>query len=861
MPVGVGTLALIGAAGLAMVARPEPRHGPGQQSAGAVSVPAAATAEMAGTEMTGTEVRKPVAPPSWMLRALQPAIFAKLSPVHQEFVQRRLEIAVAHPERPFPQACFADGTAPEVIEAFHVPHWAPGQNHGNPFQTRYSPGPRWEVTALTTTITPPGQPVTLTWSVIPDGTIIQATGSIGDPESASNFRAWMDGLFGSEAQWRPIMRSVFDRWEQLTGLNFVEELNDDGATFIESDGIVGVRGDLRIGGKFIDGTNNVLAYNYFPQVGDMVFDTADANFSNAGNVSLFFRNVMSHEFGHGMGLAHSCPITRTKLMEPFINTGFDGPTHDDIRGAHNFYGDVFEPNDDVPTNLGTLSGAPILVGNVPTPSLVLGSNVSISVADDVDRYSFTVAGPTLLSTTLTPVGRVYGADQQSCNGFPGSCCVSDYDTSDEEGQLSLSVLSGGAVLAGSVNPLGRSAQASVYLPAAGTYEVRVQSVQPVSKVQLYSLTLEGQAQAASLGVLQTPEIMAPGAGAVVEVRGTRGSLAVPASAVQLWSRIGSSGPFSPATMALQSGTLANGVYSGSLPGAACGESVEYYVTLTPQPGTVVRQPSGAGVFVARVGSFATVLRDEFESDSGWSVDGDASAGQWVREVPVGTAAQPNADTTPDDTANPGFVCWVTGNANAGAGDGTADVDNGSTTLTSPFFDLAGVERPRLEFSLWYSNGAGAGPYNDTAFVEVRTSLSGSWQPAITLGPGGLSDDSVQPGWQKRSIDLLSLGFASPTGVQLRYRVTDTSPQSLLEAAFDDFVILGLSCSQPTCDSIDFNGDGLFPDDTDLIDFLSVLAGGPCSTNTCSDIDFNNDGLFPDDSDLLKFLEVLAGGNC
>jgi hypothetical protein len=64
-----------------------------------------------------------------------------------------------------------------------------------------------------------------------------------------------------------------------------------------------------------------------------------------------------------------------------------------------------------------------------------------------------------------------------------------------------------------------------------------------------------------------------------------------------------------------------------------------------------------------------------------------------------------------------------------------------------------------------------------------------------------------------------------------------------------------------CDSIDFNGDGLFPDESDLVDFLSVLAGGACTTNTCNDIDFNNDGLFPDDSDLIAFLQVLAGGGC
>ncbi len=69
------------------------------------------------------------------------------------------------------------------------------------------------------------------------------------------------------------------------------------------------------------------------------------------------------------------------------------------------------------------------------------------------------------------------------------------------------------------------------------------------------------------------------------------------------------------------------------------------------------------------------------------------------------------------------------------------------------------------------------------------------------------------------------------------------------------------CAGATCDSIDFNGDGLFPDDNDVIDFLAVFAGGTCSTGLCGDIDFNNDELFPDDNDVLAFLRVLAGGDC
>ncbi|MFO0830732.1 MAG: hypothetical protein U0637_02700 [Phycisphaerales bacterium] len=64
-----------------------------------------------------------------------------------------------------------------------------------------------------------------------------------------------------------------------------------------------------------------------------------------------------------------------------------------------------------------------------------------------------------------------------------------------------------------------------------------------------------------------------------------------------------------------------------------------------------------------------------------------------------------------------------------------------------------------------------------------------------------------------------------------------------------------------CDSIDFNGDGLFPDTADIDDFLSVFSGGGCSTGTCGDIDFNNDGLFPDTTDIDSLLSVFSGGPC
>ncbi|MFO0832762.1 MAG: hypothetical protein U0637_13100 [Phycisphaerales bacterium] len=68
-----------------------------------------------------------------------------------------------------------------------------------------------------------------------------------------------------------------------------------------------------------------------------------------------------------------------------------------------------------------------------------------------------------------------------------------------------------------------------------------------------------------------------------------------------------------------------------------------------------------------------------------------------------------------------------------------------------------------------------------------------------------------------------------------------------------------------CDSIDWNGDGLFPDTQDITDFITVFGGGFCAAPNppvCNtDIDFNNDGLFPDTDDISAFITAFAGGAC
>ncbi|HLP83751.1 MAG TPA: hypothetical protein VK157_05330 [Phycisphaerales bacterium] len=62
-----------------------------------------------------------------------------------------------------------------------------------------------------------------------------------------------------------------------------------------------------------------------------------------------------------------------------------------------------------------------------------------------------------------------------------------------------------------------------------------------------------------------------------------------------------------------------------------------------------------------------------------------------------------------------------------------------------------------------------------------------------------------------------------------------------------------------CDTIDFNRNSVFPEDQDVVDFFTVLAGGSCQG--CGDIDFNNNSVFPEDQDVIDFFAVLAGGSC
>jgi hypothetical protein len=175
------------------------------------------------------------------------------------------------------------------------------------------------------------------------------------------------------------------------------------------------------------------------------------------------------------------------------------------------------------------------------------------------------------------------------------------------------------------------------------------------------------------------------------------------------------------------------------------------------------------------------IYDPLETATAWSVNAEgsdnATTGQWVRLDPNGTSAQPEDDHTPD----PGTICWVTGNAPPGSGDGTADVDGGTTTLYSPAYDVSGAASARVKFFRWYSNDRGAAPGADTWIVQVRNN-GGAW---VNLESTMLSSNA----WAEVEFDLLAAFGGALGTVEFKFSASDLDAGSLVEAAVDDLEIL------------------------------------------------------------------------
>lgn len=360
---------------------------------------------------------------------------------------------------------------------------------------------RWTSTATDGGGISLGDPVTLTWGFIDDGTSI--AGNAGEPASNSSLISFLDTNLGAGAggtdltnrPWFSTFESSYNRWGEISGLSFAYEAADGGAALDGTSaptGLLGSYADMRIGGHSIDGQSgsNTLAYNFYPNHGDMVIDTDNiAFFSNTSNASLGFRNVITHEIGHGLGVAHLVSNNAQFLMEPFISTSFDGPQHADILAIHRGYGDINEAGsgNDTTANatdlgiLGTFAG----IGLDGDNAVVAGDNVdfvSIDGSNDTDVYSITLDESGDIDVVLESLGLQYQIQEQ--DGNPSA----NVDTSAMNNlEFSLLDTDGITVIATAASAaIGQDETILGLSLTAGTYFIQVNGSD--DRAQFYSIT-------------------------------------------------------------------------------------------------------------------------------------------------------------------------------------------------------------------------------------------------------------------------------------------------------------------------------------------------------------------------------------
>jgi hypothetical protein len=224
------------------------------------------------------------------------------------------------------------------------------------------------------------------------------------------------------------------------------------------------------------------------------------------------------------------------------------------------------------------------------------------------------------------------------------------------------------------------------------------------------------------------------------------------------------------------------VYDAILPPTGCLSRIDWYVTAETSESEVISDPETAptSTFSAMVAtSSVTAFEDNFETNKGWTVSGNATDGQWTRGVPAGDGSRGDPTTDFDGSGQ----CYLTDNVS-----GNSDVDGGTTSLTSPTINLSAGDA-RVSYARWYSNTAGDAPNADTMKVYISNNGGTSWVLVERVGPV----EQASGGWYTHSFWVGS--FVTPTAsVRLRFDASDLGTGSVVEAGVDAVLVTTFECS-------------------------------------------------------------------
>lgn len=234
-------------------------------------------------------------------------------------------------------------------------------------------------------------------------------------------------------------------------------------------------------------------------------------------------------------------------------------------------------------------------------------------------------------------------------------------------------------------------------------------------------------------------------------------------------------------------------FTGAFPPLGRAAVVRYFIEANDNFGSVARLPFNAPAtdYVFLLG-YRTQSLATFESADGWTQVDECATGRWVRATPNGTYnkqqgtppnapyIQTNLDHTPGTSET---VCWVTGNAATTLGHDFDDVDSGRTTLHTPVMDMSGYRDPIIRYYRWFTNT-----------VSVSSPGSDPW--LVRISPDGVTWKNIEyttrpePSWTMKIFRVRDY-FEPGPGIRLAFLATDNKPESIVEAALDDFEVLDL----------------------------------------------------------------------
>ncbi|MBX3408378.1 MAG: M36 family metallopeptidase [Phycisphaeraceae bacterium] len=294
------------------------------------------------------------------------------------------------------------------------------------------------------------------------------------------------------------------------------------------------------------------------------------------------------------------------------------------------------------------------------------------------------------------------------------------------------------------------------------------------------------------------------------------------------------------TQAAMTPGAAPGEYTAVLPGVSCFDQVRFYFDVNTSVGVRLHPDSGAAnAYTAQAYTgVAMPINDTAETDIGWTITNspDLTDGAWERGVPRNFGrGDPPADF--DGSGQ----CWLTDND---PNTSNSDVDNGSTTITSPVFATRAGDT--LSFAAWLGSITTSLSAGDGLFIEYTIDPNAAtWLPLRSYTTPANT-------WRSERL-IVGTDLQPGETMRIRVRAADINPGNVVEAAFDAFKVERLVCETTGGCIADFNGDGGV-DGADVEAFFLAWEIGE------SQADVNEDGGV-DGADVEVFFIAWESGEC